>query len=155
DGVHVLKVTRRLPLGLARCKVGAFDRAIVAAANDRAAALGEGDGGDGEIVAGHDPTRRFGPEVVESYFFANPAAERPTGGCNGQRQQSPRCGHGPFEVPGGSVPEYPLAVAARVGRGEMRGVAPAVVGPIATAAGDGLTVRREGQGTNPIAMPFQ
>src|SRR5262249_58048787 len=48
DGVHLLKVARRLPLGPAGCQAGAFDRVIVAAADDRAAVLREGHGGDGK-----------------------------------------------------------------------------------------------------------
>src|SRR5262245_29610822 len=46
DGIHLFKVTRRLPLRLARCEAGAFDGVIVAATKDRAAVLHEGNGGD-------------------------------------------------------------------------------------------------------------
>src|SRR5207237_9495843 len=68
---------------------------------------------------------------------------------------SPRFVHGPLEVPGGSVPAFPLAVVTRVGRRETRRVAAAVVGPIAAAAGKRLAIRRESESTNPIAMPWQ
>src|SRR5262249_9827095 len=104
DGVHLLKITRRLPLRPARCQAGALDRLIVATAQDRAAVLGERNGGDGQIMARHHPTRSLGAEVVQSHLFANPASERPAIGCDRQGQHSSPLGHAPLAVPGGRIP---------------------------------------------------
>src|SRR5262249_55336929 len=114
-----------------------------------------GDGGDVEIVAVHDPARRFTPEVVESDVLADPAGERLAAGFNSERQQAPRLVDCPLEVAGGHVPKFPLALATRVAPREIRGVAPAGVGPIAAARGDRLAVRCEGERTNPVAVSYQ
>src|SRR5262249_12300715 len=155
DGVHLLMVTGRLPLRSAGCQAGALDRVIVAAAEDRAAVLREGNGGDVEIVARHHPTRGFGPEVVKPYLLSDPAGARLAVGFESERPQAPRFGDGPLELAGGNVPEFPLALATRVAPRKISRITPAVVGPIAAAAGDRLAIGREGEGTNPIAVPFQ
>src|SRR5262249_8014858 len=75
DGVHLLEVTGRLPLRPPGRQAGAPDRVVVAAADDCAAVLREGNRGDTEVVACHDPARAVGPEVVEPYLLADPADE--------------------------------------------------------------------------------
>src|SRR5262249_15967962 len=89
------------------------------------------------------------------YLPSDPAGKRLATGFDSERPQAPRLVDGPLELAGGNVPEFPLALAPRVAPREMSRIAPAMVGPIAAAAGDRLAIRREGEGTNPIAMPFQ
>src|SRR5262249_6436327 len=145
----------RLPLRPACCQAGAFDRLIVAAANDRAAVFREGNGSNLEIVARHNLTGTFGPEVVEPHFLADPADERLTTGIESPRPQAPRLVDGPLEAALCSIPQFPLPLAARVAPRDISRIVPAMIGPIAAAAGDRLPIRREGEGTNPITMPLQ
>src|SRR5215467_4094446 len=127
----------------------------MAAANDRGAVGRESNGGDSEIVARHRPTRSRSPEVVDSYHFAFPAGERLAVGRKGQRQQSSRLADGPLQAARGGIPDLALTLVTRIGFSEVLCIAPAVLSPIAASAGDRLAVGREGEGANPIAMPFQ
>src|SRR5262249_10506910 len=154
-GIHLLKVTGRLPLRATSCEAGAFGCMIVAAANDRASVRREGNRGDIEIVARDNLTRRFLPEIVDSYLLPDPAGKRLATGLESERPQAPRLGAGSLELAGGGIPDDPLALATRIASREVCRVAPAVVGPIAASAGECPAIGREGQGANPIAMSFE
>src|SRR5262249_14918810 len=136
NGVDLLKGTRRLPFCLPGCEAGALDRLIVAAAHERLTVRCEGNGCGIKIVARHNPHRRFGPEIVESYVLPDPTGERLATGLKSERQESPRLVGGPQELAGGGIPDLPLALATRIGSLEVRRIAPAVVSPIAAPAGE-------------------